>query len=76
VLGFGNTFGAVYNPSVVIVPTVPLPPCTPATSQFTAAFAVPVTVAVKGTVFPSTTEVAVGKTLTEIPLVFPPVLEL
>jgi hypothetical protein len=72
--GFGNTDGAVYRPPEVIVPTVEFPPATPATSQFTAVFVVPVTVALKGTVCPTTTDVALGDTITLIGVVFPPPL--
>jgi hypothetical protein len=73
--GFGNADGAVYRPPVVIVPTVGFPPGTPATSQFTIVFVVPVTVAVNGTVCPTTTDVAEGNTLTVMPVEFPLVLE-
>src|SRR6266478_10010366 len=69
--GIGNADGAVYRPPVVIVPTVGFPPATPATSQFTPVFVVPVTVAVNGTVCPTTTDVAEGNTLTVIPVGFP-----
>src|SRR5258708_18666368 len=54
---------------------VGFPPAAPATSQFTPVFVVPVTVAVNGTVCPTTTDVAEGNTLTVIPVEFPLVLE-
>jgi len=68
-------FGAVYSPVVLIVPTVAFPPRTPATSQFTVVSAVPVTVALNGTVCPSTTEVALGNTDTLIPVGLPLLVE-
>src|ERR1700756_5415798 len=74
VLGFGRTAGAVYRPPVVIVPTVAFPPATPATSQFTAVFVVPVTATLNGTVCPTTTDVADGDTVTVIPVGFPTLL--
>ena len=49
-----------------MVPTVELPPAVPATSHITVWLVVPVTVAVNWTAWPTTTEVAVGDTLTEI----------
>src|SRR5258708_24886736 len=52
------------------------PPATPATSQFTTVFVVPVTVAVNGTVCPTTTDVAEGNTLTVMPVGFPLLLVL
>jgi hypothetical protein len=44
-LGEGTAAGAVYSPLVEILPTVSFPPEIWLTAQFTALFAVPVTVA-------------------------------
>ena len=45
VTGDGSTFGAVYAPPAVIVPTLEFPPACPFTCHVTAVFDVPITVA-------------------------------
>src|SRR5262249_17831563 len=64
VAGDGRSFGAVYAPVVVIVPTAALRPGTPFTLQLTAVLAVLLTVALNLVVFPSTTELLFGVTAT------------
>jgi hypothetical protein len=64
VLGFGRFAGAVYSPLEEIVPTVEFPPMILFTSQVTAVFDVPVTVAVNCCVPPTTTVADEGETLT------------
>ena len=61
--------GAVYNPELVIVPTVPLPPRTPLTYQFTAVLFMPVTSAVNCSVYPARMQGAGGFTVTVAPCV-------
>src|SRR5262249_19802581 len=53
--GFGKSAGATYNPALVIVPTVELPPATLLTLQLTAVLDVPVTIAVNCCGFPRST---------------------
>src|SRR5689334_20789340 len=65
VAGTGRNCGAVNRPAVEIVPTVLLPPGTPATLQLTAVLLVSVTVAVSAVELPSRTEALVGATLME-----------
>ena len=62
--GFGRSWGAVYSPPVVIVPTVELPPATPFTAQVTVVFEDPVTVALNCCVLPSRTFALAGDTET------------
>jgi hypothetical protein len=59
--------GAVYTPVVLIIPTVELPPAMLFTDQLTAAFVVPVTVAVKESVSPVPIVALAGKTWTRTP---------
>jgi len=56
VTGLGKSAGAMYNPLVLIVPIVELPPATPFTLQFTLVFVVFLTVAVNVNMLPSTTD--------------------
>ena len=60
----GKSPGAVYRPSVVIVPDVALPPGVPFTPQLTAGSAVFVTFAENGIVFPSITDPLFGEIVT------------
>ena len=60
----GRIAGAVYTPSVVIVPDVALPPGVPFTDQLTAVSAVLVTFAENGIAFPSITDPLFGETVT------------
>jgi hypothetical protein len=62
--GEGKSAGAVYTPSVVIVPTVEFPPGTPETLQETLVSLVLVTVAMKVCVFPKINEALFGEILT------------
>ena len=66
VAGLGIVLGAVYNPAVVIVPTVALPPAVPFTCQVTAVFVVPVTVSRNCLVAPGLTVAEAGVTVTVI----------
>ena len=64
-VGFaGIAAGAEYKPAGFIVPTAAEPPAIPLTAQFTAVFALPVTVAVKAWLLPKTTEAEAGLTAT------------
>jgi hypothetical protein len=67
VAGLGIVFGAVYSPEVSILPKVAFPPVIPFTCQVTAWFVVPLTVAMKGCLAPTSTVACVGdiKTRTE-----------
>src|SRR5882724_1031310 len=60
----GRIAGAVYTPSVVIVPDVALPPRVPFTLQSTALSAVFVTFAENGIAFPSITDPLFGEIVT------------
>ena len=66
VAGLGMTLGAVYNPFVLIVPTVALPPVVPFTCHVTAVFVVPVTVSVNCFDWPGLTVADAGVTVTVI----------
>ncbi len=57
----GRIAGAVYTPSVVIVPDVALPPGVPFTPQLTAVSAVFATFAENGIAFPSITDPLFGE---------------
>src|SRR5215472_7712028 len=58
-----SVLGAVYSPCCVIVPTVELPPDTPATAQATFVFELPVTVAVNCCDLPGNKSTFAGDTL-------------
>src|SRR5665213_3272532 len=66
----GTFMGAVYTACpglaepAMIVPTVALPPAMPLTSQLTAVFNVPVTVAVNAMLLPSATTATLGEIVT------------
>ena len=62
----------MYSPVAEIVPTVLLPPATPATLQFTAVVLVPVTVAVNCRILLVTTSAVGGETLTVIGALWEP----
>src|SRR5215470_1639343 len=62
-----SVLGAVYSPCCVIVPTVELPPDTPATAQATFVFELPVTVPVNCCVVPGNKSTARGATLMVTP---------
>jgi hypothetical protein len=64
VAGSGRSAGAVYTPSAEILPVAALPPAMPFTLHVTPLSEVPVTVALKATVLPSTTELFAGATVT------------
>jgi hypothetical protein len=64
--GDGKICGAVYSPPAVIVPNCAFPSAIPFTVQFTAVLLLPLTVALKLEVFPSSTDALVGVTLTVI----------
>lgn len=75
----GSIEGALYCPLAEIVPVSALPPTMPLTAQVTTEFVVPVTVAWKFTLAPSTAVAPAGETLTTTtcgplppPLLFPP----
>jgi len=74
VAGLGMELGAVYNPLVLIVPAVELPPVAPFTCQDTAVFVVPVTVSKNCLDWPGLTVADAGVTMTVIcgTGVFPP----
>ena len=63
-LEFGVVAGALYSPSDEIVPVMVFPPVTPFTSQVTAEFFVPVTIAVNCWVAPAERETLFGYTVT------------
>jgi hypothetical protein len=60
----GRIAGALYTPSVVIVPDVALPPGVPFTDQLTAVSAVFATFAENGIAFPSITDPLFGEIVT------------
>ncbi len=64
VAGLGSACGAVYNPAVLIVPTVGFPPFSPFTAHVTDVFCAPVTAAVNCCVSPSRTLGCVGLIVT------------
>jgi hypothetical protein len=65
----GTDDGALYSPAEEIVPAPAVPPRTPFTSQFTAPFVVPETVAVNCFDWPACTVALVGDTVTETAVV-------
>src|SRR5438445_8289731 len=65
VAGLGTDEGAMYSPVEEIVPTVALPPVTPATLQVAAVLLVPVTVALNCWVVLVATSALGGETLTD-----------
>jgi hypothetical protein len=69
VFGDGTVFGAVYNPSLLIVPTVEFPPSTPLTCQVTAVLVVEkMTDAENCCVALAATEAVEGLTVTGSPI--------
>lgn len=64
VAGVGRSAGAMYTPVALIVPVALFPPATPFTLQVTLTLLAFVTVAAKVCVFPSSTELFDGVTLT------------
>jgi hypothetical protein len=64
VLELGIVFGAVYRPDELIVPVAELPPATLFTSQVTAVFDDPVTIALNDFVAPTRTFALAGETAT------------
>src|SRR5262249_27562134 len=61
----GTDAGAVYNPEVLIVPVVELPPATPFTDQVTPVLLAPETAAVNCCVPPTCREMEVGEIATD-----------